>query len=279
MKNIFIRLSLTLIVIFNQQLAWSGMRDLETAQVAVYKEISSGKVIYTYAVTNKGNRPIIGLTIGHDFYKGNTELRGPYPNQILSPNKWAGRVVSLEESDRFEISWDIEDSSAAIPPGKTLNSFRIITSEDSPLFTSSNWTVIVDGPPVNASSQLIVGTGPSPNLDTTPPQLTVSLAPSVLWPPNKRMHTVKASILVKDNVDPNPQIKLLSIICNECLTPTEDIDDAEIGADDRSFSLRSDRIGKRKEGRTYTVKYSATDASGNTSTAEGIVSVPHDHRK
>ena len=137
----------------------------------------------------------------------------------------------------------------------------------------------MDGPPVNASSQLIAETGPRPNLDTIPPQLTLSLTPDVLWPPNKRMQTVKANISAKDNVDPNPQIKLLSIICNECLDPSEDIYGAEIGTDDRSFSLRSDRIGKRKEGRTYTVRYSATDASGNTSTAEGIVSVPHDHRK
>jgi hypothetical protein len=150
-------------------LTWAGIRDDEVAVVKVYKEISASQVIYTYSVTNKGDRPITGLTIGHDYYRGHTELTGTYPRQVLAPNMWSSRIVRLEESNQYEVSWDIDSPNAAILPGQTVAGFRIITTQDNPLFTSSNWTVIVDGPPINASSRLQFVQGPAPNIDTVPP--------------------------------------------------------------------------------------------------------------
>jgi hypothetical protein len=179
-------------------LSWAGVRDLETAVVKVYKEASGGQFIYTYAVTNKGDLPIIGLTVGHDFYRGHTELTGAHPAQIQSPNMWSSRLVTLEESNRYEVSWDIDAPTAAIQPGQTVAGFRIITAQDSPLFTSSSWTVIVDGPPVNASHRLEIAQGPAPNVDTIPPQITVSLTPNTIWPPNRQMVNVAANITVTD---------------------------------------------------------------------------------
>ena len=260
-------------------LSLAGVRDLETALVKVYKEVSPSQIVYTYSVTNKGDRPIIGLTIGHDYYRGHTELTGAYPRQIFAPSLWSGRVVTLEESNQYEISWDISVPSAAILPGQTVAGFQIVTSQDSSLFTSASWTVIVDGPPVNASSTLQFVSGPAPNVDTVPPQLTVSLTPNIVWPPNRRMENINATISVRDDVDPNPKVELVSIVCNECANASEDVAGAVYGTDDRSFSVRADRIGRRKDGRTYTVTYSATDASGNVSNAQAVVTVPHDQRK
>ena len=48
--------------------------------------------------------------------------------------------------------------------------------------------------------------------------------------------------------------------------------DAEIGANDGSFRLRSERSGTGP-GRVYTVTYSAVDASKNTTTAVALVTV------
>ena len=43
--------------------------------------------------------------------------------------------------------------------------------------------------------------------------------------------------------------------------------------------LRAEREGKNKAGRIYTITYSATDGSGNKTTASATVTVPHDERE
>lgn len=54
---------------------------------------------------------------------------------------------------------------------------------------------------------------------------------------------------------------------------TGDITGADLGTDDRSFQLRAERSGSGS-GRTYTVVYKATDASGNVATASATVFIP-----
>src|SRR6185295_10050973 len=51
-----------------------------------------------------------------------------------------------------------------------------------------------------------------------------------------------------------------------------------VGTDDRCFNLRSERTGG-DNGRTYTIVYSATDASGNVALDTVEVHVPHDQRQ
>jgi hypothetical protein len=119
--------------------------------------------------------------------------------------------------------------------------------------------------------------------DTTPPTLQVRLSPDSIWPPNHKMVTITATITVSDDIDPQPRVKLLSIVSNEpdSTGPGDDPNDiqgAEIGTDDRSFSVRAERLGSGS-GRTYTVKYEARDAAGNVTTITKQVIVPHDQRK
>jgi hypothetical protein len=112
-------------------------------------------------------------------------------------------------------------------------------------------------------------------LDQTPPTLTVTLKPATLWPPNNKPIQVNATITTRDDYDPELEIKLESITVNETLA-SDDIQDAQLGTDDRNFSLAAKRDGNNMAGRSYTVTYSATDASGNKSTASTTVTVPHD---
>ena len=83
---------------------------------------------------------------------------------------------------------------------------------------------------------------------------------------------------MQDDYDPEPEIKLDSIIATETLA-ADDIQDAQLGTDDRSFSLAAKRAGTNQAGRIYTVTYSATDGSGNKATASATVNVPHDQGK
>lgn len=110
--------------------------------------------------------------------------------------------------------------------------------------------------------------------DTTPPSLSVSLSPNVLWPPNHKLVPITANISAGDTCDANPRVALVSIIANEPLD-SNDIQGAMFGTDDRTFSLVATRLGSGT-GRVYTVTYTATDASGNSATANAQVVVPHD---
>jgi len=119
-------------------------------------------------------------------------------------------------------------------------------------------------------------------VDTTPPELSIAVSPSVLWPANHKMIDIVATVTVLDNSDPSPTVVLESITSSE---PAEanaggdgrtepDIQDAAIGTADFEFLLRAERQGAG-EGRTYMITYSATDSCGNTQVATAEVIVPH----
>lgn len=113
--------------------------------------------------------------------------------------------------------------------------------------------------------------------DTTPPNLDVTVTPSTLWPPDHKLVPITVAVKVSDDTDPNPGVKLVSITCDDGCDPSADVAGATLNTDDRQFQLRADRFGTGS-GRTYTITYSATDASGNTATKTTTVTVPHDQR-
>ncbi len=120
-------------------------------------------------------------------------------------------------------------------------------------------------------------------VDTTPPVLDVTLSPESLWPPNHTLERIVAGIRVTDVCDPNPQLRLISIVSNEPDNgfgdgnTSADIQQAAFGTDDREFQLRAERSGTGS-GRIYTVTYEARDASGNTTVRTAQVTVAHDQR-
>lgn len=118
--------------------------------------------------------------------------------------------------------------------------------------------------------------------DSTPPSLSVSLSPDVLWPPNHQLAGIAASIRVVDICDESPNVALRTIVSSEADDGLGDgdtggdIQGAAFGTDDREFSLRAERSGNG-HGRIYTVTYGATDASGNVAEdATAEVTVLHD---
>jgi uncharacterized repeat protein (TIGR01451 family) len=164
---------------------------------------------------------------------------------------------------------------------------------------TSSFTVPADACPgdfISASASVafkdFVGKGltatdsvPLQILDVAAPTLSVSMSPSILWPsPDHKLVVVTATISVQDNCDSNPAITLVSVTSNEPQAgyigtgdKGPDIVGADIGTDDRSFSVRAERATFNKStGRIYTIVYQATDASGNTRQATATVTVPKD---
>jgi hypothetical protein len=117
-------------------------------------------------------------------------------------------------------------------------------------------------------------------VDTTPPEITVTLDKTRLWPPNHKLETISATVTVTDTCDPNPTFMLTSITSNEADNglgdgdTANDIQGADFGDDDTSFQLRKERSGKGND-RVYTITYTASDSSGNTTDAVVTVTVPH----
>jgi len=119
-------------------------------------------------------------------------------------------------------------------------------------------------------------------LDTTPPALDLAVAPGTLWPPNHRMVDVNATVTASDLCS-TVQVTLVSLESDEPDNASgtgdgntdDDVQGAEVGTADFGFALRAERDAAR-DGRTYTIRYTAADLAGNGSAAESSVDVPHD---
>ena len=120
-------------------------------------------------------------------------------------------------------------------------------------------------------------------VDTLAPTVTVIPSPETLWPPNHALRDVHFMVTVSDICDPAPRVELLDIVSDEPDdnaggtdgATTGDIQMADLLTADFDVQLRAERDGKGG-GRTYTVRYRATDSSGNVGIGTATVFVPHD---
>ena len=112
--------------------------------------------------------------------------------------------------------------------------------------------------------------------DTTPPEISATGTPGSLWPPNHKYVEAKTEVTASDIADPSPKVTLVSVTSNEPDNAAGDgntIDDIII-LGNFVFNLRAERSGTGG-GRTYTITYKATDASGNFATTSVTVKIPH----
>ena len=110
--------------------------------------------------------------------------------------------------------------------------------------------------------------------ETTPPEVTVTANPYLLWPPDHRYRDVTATVSVTD-ADPDATATLVSVTSNEPDNGEDDgntVNDIVI-VDDFHFRLRAERSGVGT-GRVYTITYEVTDACGNSTLASATVTVP-----
>ena len=122
-------------------------------------------------------------------------------------------------------------------------------------------------------------------VNPTPPTITVSVSPKELWPPNRMLVPVHATVTVSDRCDPNPTFVLKSITLTCDIDHNEVHEDANrpdvVGADlntpDLDFQLRAEKSVLGCD-LTYTIVYVAVNASGDMAQATATVRVPHDQR-
>ncbi|MHB1140154.1 MAG: hypothetical protein ACYC1T_00155 [Sulfuricaulis sp.] len=285
---------------------FSGPAGADTPiRVLVYGEHQGDNLIYHYTVINNGTEGFNNFTIGSEYDPDDKQTwpelgklpvgwrygeKGEIGTEILldptsttQPAGWAPWVYGKQDIDFFYLNWN--GGTNGVEPGQTLSGFSVTVPKgkdqnllpmpaDAELkYLNGHFTVGLPG-----YKGLKDIHGALERQDITPPSLNVTATPANLWPPNGKPVSITVNLSVRDDYDPVPEVKLESITANESLAEG-DIADATVDADDRQLKLVAKRTGNNKEGRIYTITYSATDASGNKSTASTTVTVPHDQRK
>jgi len=226
------------------------------------------------------------------------------PTSTTQPPYWTAKFYSQQEhSGNYYLEWHIAPGGQpyVVPVGQSLAGFDVSVPliDDKlspPNYYNAGWIVDPKKTDVDPDDDKYLRSsfkmsymdlktksvqavrGRLEVADTTPPTLSVTLAPATLWPPNEKMVTINATIYVHDDYDPNPKIELVSITANEPL----DVGDIQVGklfTDIRQFQLKAKRDGNNLAGRIYTVSYVAKDASGNMTMVGATVTVPHDQGK
>lgn len=114
-------------------------------------------------------------------------------------------------------------------------------------------------------------------VDTVPPDFSVGVAPETLWPPNGRWVEIATSATAWDACG-ETEVALTSVEVYDNGVRTEapsDVRAIDAGGSELTLKLRAKRTG-RAAGRVYRIKYAAKDPSGNRSSDEAQVTVPHD---
>ena len=112
-------------------------------------------------------------------------------------------------------------------------------------------------------------------VDRTPPSISVGASPQVLWPNDGTLRPITLAVSSTDACTAAPTTTCSAVSSEPAGPANRDPDVVWTGG---NLSLRADRNGKGA-GRTYTITCNATDASGNTSSATALVTVPHDQRQ
>jgi FG-GAP-like repeat/FG-GAP repeat len=113
--------------------------------------------------------------------------------------------------------------------------------------------------------------------DTTPPVITLSVTPKVLWPPNGKMVPVTVSGTITDTgsgVNVNSAAYVVNDEYSE-VQPQGAITLGPGGAYSFTVLLQASRLGTDLDGRRYTITVRAKDNAGNSGSKTSVVTVPH----
>jgi FG-GAP repeat len=113
---------------------------------------------------------------------------------------------------------------------------------------------------------------------TTPPQVTVSVTPNSLWPPDGRMVSVTVSGTVT-NIHCSITDTTYAVTDEYGqVQPSGSVTLRTEGAYSFTVLLQASRLGSDIDGRHYMVTVEAKDSSGTGGSATSVVTVPRDQR-
>jgi hypothetical protein len=253
--------------------SWGDITDPGYPDIVNLEVCGTALELSPFAVFQLNTPPSVGQIVA--------EVRSiPADNSILVQSDF----TDIDTTDSHTAEWDWGDGITS--PGSITKTDGVSTVNGNHTYTQCGTYTIklrvfdnYGGQGISAKQDLLV--------DTVPPEISVTISPEVLWPPNHKMVEVSPTIQASDLCcEEDVIVELINIQINE--NDSEDTFDpqydtvAESGfiendvqtIGDKIF-LRSERSGK-SEGRIYTFLYRATDCAGNVATTSATVTVPHD---
>jgi CHRD domain len=216
--------------------------------------------------------------------------------QILECESRRGAVATLTarvadpDGDALKVVWYVDGNAFQtnrVPAGDSLNGVGVQFHGAFGLGTHDVLLSVTDrtSEPVTCSTTVTVQ-------DTIPPVIeSITANPSVLWPPNHKMATVKITVRATDACGPL-RARIADVFSNEDLNGTGDGNTSYDWRISRNTGDRTDwrivtplRVKLRKErsgngsGRDYTIVVEVRDAAGNAARGRVHVTVPHDKGK
>lgn len=234
----------------------------------------------------------------HTFFIEVIENRPPTADagggQAVECGNSDGAVVSLDgtgssdpDGDDLTFSWSAAGITFDNPTSPT-------PTATFPLGSTTVTLVVNDGTVDSAADLLDVNV-----MDTTPPTISTVASPSSLRPANHKYVPIDLSVVASDVCDSSPTVIAVvqssepdngkgdgnttgdikvTTASGQILLSSTAAPQVEFDPINDHLELRAERSGKSK-GRTYTIMVTATDASGNQTTATTTVIVPHDKGK
>jgi hypothetical protein len=229
-------------------------------RVSTYAEHQGGNVVYHYEVRNNGPGELREFYIGCDCTGGQAaappQLRvlpaGARPaaiddagtwleSGVTAPTGWRVRVLQPRGASGHWIAWRMAAArtKAGVGPGQTLTGFSVAVPASDTGYLDGYFTArtLHNGKFTDVSAPISL-------LDTTPPTLSLQAVPAAKGQGDT---AVRVTATAKDDRDREPRVVAESIVRTE---------------------------GAAGGGRSYTIMYSATDASGNRATSSVSVILP-----
>ena len=125
---------------------------------------------------------------------------------------------------------------------------------------------------------VVIVSGGAPPRDTTPPAITISASPTMLWPPTGRLVPVTVTGTITDAQSGAKATSARYAVTDEygLVQPSGPVSVSSDGRYAFAISLQASRHGSDPDGRKYTITVSARDNAGNAGSASTTVTVPHD---
>jgi len=232
--------------------------------------------IATSALRTGSVRVCLGAGTGHVFQRaeagwrditsspgcGTTDALGRFalfvdPTPPLLVPQVEGRLSNGDwYTSDVSVRWDVQDPQTPISAQTGCDT---VTVTDDTTGTTFTCAATSEGGTSTASATV--------KRDATPPTLTCTPTPSVLWPPNGRPVAVSVAVGLTDATSGAAAFRLT--------TAPVDAVDFVVGTPDVAGLLRAQRTGNGGD-RTYTLTYTGQDVAGNSTECAAVIVVPHD---
>ena len=269
----------------------NAQQGAATARVIAWGHHLGGRTFYTYEVHNLHTKPIYEVVIGHyppvGDSDGHAELSiepvGTRSGFVLDsegarrPDGWGALLIYPEESRTFWINWTETthfkklwpgspphpdfplpgpSGHRGIMPGTTRSGFAAVLPSEDFLYVKGHATVVYEDESINV---------PITAGDPTPPSITLNVGRVNQNDSKGEWAIFSVGFSASDNHDPEPRVRF-DVLANPQGASGDIVLDKNNA---KAWNVRLRNV----PGTTYTLRVTAVDASGNSSTKDHAYAV------